>query len=126
MTLLGAVSTPVYRGVARTFTNGRLPADTIAGRGAAVNIDLTIEPLSARQSGGDRERVERLTGRSLLGGLRVFSESELKTDNPATQTGPDWIYWRGAYYDVIAVGYWGDDTLGHYECFAARMEPQPS
>lgn len=124
MTLIDEAAVPWYTApVASQPVKGRIePAVRVAGSKV-----VTVEPLMAGdRSGGELEQVERLSGRSLIGGLRVFSETEIKALDKQTGTEGDWLVWQGKTYEIISVGSWPGSSLSHWEALAAYMDKQPT
>lgn len=122
MALLGAIATDVYLpDAAQTKVKGR---PVKADRTLSV-MNLTTEPLISERSGGDLERMERETGRSLSGALFVFSESELPISDKSTQSEGAWIIKRGKVFEIVNTGEWEDPDIGYFEYIAALLDPQP-
>lgn len=123
MALLGSLPTDVYLpDAAATKVKGRWVK---ADRTLSV-MNITTEPLMTDRTGGDQERQERETGRSLIGALTVFSETELPVTDRVTQTEGAWIVKRGKVYEVTSVGEWEDASIGYFEYIAELMDPQPT
>lgn len=122
MTLLDEETVPYYPpGAASDFSGGRWAP---SARTAATRI-VTIEPLISERTGGEVEQIERLTGRSLTGGIRVFCETALHALDPFAKTEGGWVVWQGKTYEIVSLGTWPGGTLTHYEALAAIMDPQP-
>ncbi len=123
MALLGSLPTDVYLpDAAATKVKGRWVA---ADRTLSV-MNITTEPLMTDRTGGDQERQERETGRSLIGALTVFAETELPVTDRVTQTEGAWIVKRGKVYEVTNTGEWEDASIGYFEYIAELMDPQPT
>ncbi len=123
MALLGSLPTDVYLpDAAATKVKGRFVR---ADRTLSV-MNITTEPLMTERTGGDLERQERETGRSLIGALTVFAETELPVTDRVTQTEGAWIVKRGKVYEVTNLGEWEDASIGYFEYIAELMDPQPT
>lgn len=122
MALLGAIATDVWLpDAAATLTKGRFTPATRT----KTSMMITTEPLMTDRTGGDQERQERETGRSLIGALTVFAETELPVADRATQTEGAWIVKRGKAYEITNTGEWEDDSIGYFEYIAELLDPQP-
>lgn len=124
MTLLGSQLIDVWRSAAGSYVDGRWTP----GARTLTQINISLNPLISGKTGGSVERLERETGHSLTGGLWLFTETALQTDDPPTKTLADWVVYRGVVYQVLNVADW-DDPDGDLDCheyFAYRLNPQPT
>lgn len=127
MALLGQRLTDVYLPLDPTDDTGRhVNGRWVPAARALSQLYLTTEPLNLERTGGDRERIERMTGRHMVGSLTVFSETDLPAMSPGTQDECAWVVKRGRVYELVNTGEWEDDSLGHFEYIAALMDPAPT
>lgn len=123
MSLLGEKLTDTYP---PTAAGSHVGGRWVAGTRQLEQILLSISPITGKQS-GTVERVERETGRSLTGGLEIYSETELEVTDLETKIEGRWIRFQGRTYETISAAYWPDDGgLACWECYATLMNPQPT
>jgi hypothetical protein len=125
VSLLGEVLTDVYiPDEAGEHVGGRwVEADR-----TLTQILLSMSSIASMRRSGTVERIERLTGRSLGGGLEIYSETELKTADENAGTDAYWVRFQSRTYDIVSASYWydPDGSMSYWECYAALMDPQPT
>ena len=110
MGLLGEESITVDRLDGGTYTAGRFTTGTLT----QIVIRASVQPTSDNEKTQIQENPE-LRSKDLMGSIRIYTTSILRTiDNDAT-TEPDVVLYGGKKYEVFKLGDWNKLNLQHYK-----------
>lgn len=103
----------VKRYAAGTWASGVFTA----GTQSALTITASVQPAKADELQNLSPAAQRSSA-----GIRIYSESELRTVNEATKTQADRVTWKGEDWEVQFVDHHALSNLAHYKAIATRMD----